>query len=488
MITWMQRHRKYLVVTIWISTIAFVGAGFVGWGAYSFNSNSTSVAKVGDNSINYQQFNLAYSNSYSYYNKLFGGKFNQELAEQMNLKQSVLNSLIDEALMLSLAQDLGLIASDDDVKNRLANEKSFQTNGAFDITRYRQILGNMMLKEKDYEQVLKRQIVLDRLDKIISLAKPRSLEPLASALFMEDRLAIDIITSNPNSIKIGDKELKKYWEGKKENFLTQKSYDIQESFINLNSIKSVSDKELKELYEEKKFSFLDKQGKVKSFDDAKDDVLKAVKFAKAKKIALKRYLKIKKNEENLSKNLNILDNIKDYPLTQLASANNGDVLKPYKLTDGYKIIKLIKVNLPKIMSFKQAKDQVLQQYKMQKNEQLLTTLAKEKLNTFNGKDIGFVSRDLNTSMQGLTKLETNMFVSKLFTKNDKKSYVILGNKAVIYKILEQKLLDKEKLRLYNKNLTKSATSLENDEMRNNLLAMLRKRYKVEQFVDFTKGK
>ncbi len=32
MITWMQRHKKWLVITIWISTIAFVGAGFVGWG------------------------------------------------------------------------------------------------------------------------------------------------------------------------------------------------------------------------------------------------------------------------------------------------------------------------------------------------------------------------------------------------------------------------------------------------------------------------
>ena len=39
MITWMQKHRKYLVVTIWVSTIAFVGAGFVGWGAYDLNAS-----------------------------------------------------------------------------------------------------------------------------------------------------------------------------------------------------------------------------------------------------------------------------------------------------------------------------------------------------------------------------------------------------------------------------------------------------------------
>ena len=52
MITWMQKHRKWLVITIWISTIAFVGAGFVGWGAYDFNlARSSSAAKVGGEKI-----------------------------------------------------------------------------------------------------------------------------------------------------------------------------------------------------------------------------------------------------------------------------------------------------------------------------------------------------------------------------------------------------------------------------------------------------
>ena len=57
MITWMQKHKKYLVVTIWVSTIAFVGAGFVGWGAYDMNTNrAKSVAKVGNRNISIGEF------------------------------------------------------------------------------------------------------------------------------------------------------------------------------------------------------------------------------------------------------------------------------------------------------------------------------------------------------------------------------------------------------------------------------------------------
>ena len=51
MISFMQKHKKYLVITIWVSTIAFVGAGFVGWGSYDFSSTSNAVAVVGENKV-----------------------------------------------------------------------------------------------------------------------------------------------------------------------------------------------------------------------------------------------------------------------------------------------------------------------------------------------------------------------------------------------------------------------------------------------------
>ncbi|MCJ7766283.1 MAG: SurA N-terminal domain-containing protein, partial [Thiovulaceae bacterium] len=59
MITWMQRHRKYLVITIWISTFAFIGAGFVGWGQYSYGDKAGAVAKVGDVSISQRELQQA---------------------------------------------------------------------------------------------------------------------------------------------------------------------------------------------------------------------------------------------------------------------------------------------------------------------------------------------------------------------------------------------------------------------------------------------
>ena len=92
MITWMQKHRKYLVITIWISTIAFVGAGFVGWGAYSYNtSRAGAVAVVGNTKITLQELNRAYTNIYNYYQDKSNGKFSREQAKKMGLKDIALN-------------------------------------------------------------------------------------------------------------------------------------------------------------------------------------------------------------------------------------------------------------------------------------------------------------------------------------------------------------------------------------------------------------
>ena len=65
MITWMQKHKKYLIVTIWISTIAFVGAGFVGWGQYKYGDKAGTVAKVGKVDISLGELQTSYSNLYA---------------------------------------------------------------------------------------------------------------------------------------------------------------------------------------------------------------------------------------------------------------------------------------------------------------------------------------------------------------------------------------------------------------------------------------
>jgi peptidyl-prolyl cis-trans isomerase D len=94
MISWMQKHKKWLVITIWISTIAFVGAGFVGWGSYNYGKSGGTVATVGELEIDMKDLQKEYSGLYAQYEQMFGGSFNQETAEKLNLQEQAYNNLV----------------------------------------------------------------------------------------------------------------------------------------------------------------------------------------------------------------------------------------------------------------------------------------------------------------------------------------------------------------------------------------------------------
>ncbi len=484
MIEWMQRHRKYLVVTIWISTIAFVGAGFVGWGAYSLGSDKASaIAKVGNRNISVRQFQTAYSNTYGYYNNLLNGQLTKEKAEQMGLEKNVIQNLINETLLLNYADELGLHVRDEDIKEKLANDKTFQKDGVFNLKQYKMVLKNIGLSGNEYDKILRREILLSKLMNILKLQPNKDLENLlSSALFMKDKLSIKILHADKTKIDLNDEKLQKFWEPMKDRFKTQKTYEILSDFVSFES-EMVNDEEIQKYYEEKKFNFLGKDGKVQNLEDAKEKVIKELKAEKARKTALRKYLDIKNKKVTLTNKSVIKDTDTNYPLDKLASANHNEVIKPFKQKDGYVVVVLAKTNLPQTMTFAQAKENVKTLYEAQEIQNLLTNEAKKTLTSesFDGVETGYISRDVSEPIKGLGLDETKYFANKVFSSNKQKDFVIMGEKAVLYKIISQKLLDNEKIKKNKEQVSQMAQQLEENQLRTNLLKKLSKRYKIEQY-------
>jgi peptidyl-prolyl cis-trans isomerase D len=479
----MQKHRKYLVITIWISTIAFVGAGFVGWGAYNYNADrASSVAKVGNQKVTIGEFNNAYSNLYSYYNRMLNGELTQEKAKQLHLQRIALNQLIQEALLLNYASELGIVSLKEDIEEALVNTKAFQKNGVFDKQTYYDTLKGARINPKDYEEGLKKQIVLDKLNTVLNLkATKGESEAFASALMMEDRVALQSVEVNENDIKIDENELKKFWEGQKDKYLTKKAYDLtilKVAFAKMNP----KDEDIKEFYQNNKHKYKDEEGKIKSLEDAKEDVKKDVQIKMAKKEALKKYLEVKKNKIKPSESMTLIDEEIKYDKKRLLDTKNGGAFKPVRVEDAYIVGILNEVLLPKPKSFKEAYSEVKEDFLAKKSSELLVAKAKETLKDFKGNDVGFINRD-SRKIEGLNPFESVKFINHLFQSQKSSDFVqISENKAVVYKVLEQKLLlDSKKLAEYKSNIDKQVSQLKGGEINKNLISKLQKRYTIEQY-------
>ncbi|WNY99159.1 SurA N-terminal domain-containing protein [Sulfurospirillum sp. 'SP'] len=482
MITWMQRHKKYLVVTIWISTIAFVGAGFVGWGAYDLNRDrAASVAKVGHRTISVQEFQSAYANHYNFYNNLLGGKLTQEQAEQMGLNKIVMNTLVNQTLLLNYADEIGLVATKEDVKERLINNPNFQSDGVFNKDLYYSILKSNRINPSDYENSLEREILNSKLENFFKLApSTKEIDLFTSAFFMEDRLSITAVTLDANEVTTNEEAIKSYWEKNKSNYLTKKSYTLE--LLNLPASQTkFDDKTLEEFYTQEKHNYKFEDGKLMTFAEAKSKVIVDLRLKNDKKNALEAFLTFKKGETAPSETKVIYDDDTTFPLDKIQVAAKDEVLKPVVIKDSYFIIKVKEIKFPEPMSYEMAKKDASRDLLEELKKTALEKKAEAKLENFAGSDIGFVSRDSVKSIAGLSEAKSAEFLSHVFDNTAKKGYKVIDGKAIVYEILEQKLLNKDKAKQYVSMISENVLQVKQAELNQNLIKKLATAYKVEQY-------
>jgi peptidyl-prolyl cis-trans isomerase D len=62
-----------------------------------------------------------------------------------------------------------------------------------------------------------------------------------------------------------------------------------------------------------------------------------------------------------------------------------------------------------------------------------------------------------------------------------RNFKIIGNKAVLYQILEQNLLSKDKLSKHTNLINENIVQLKQAEISQNLITKLKNRYEIEQY-------
>ena len=483
MITWMQRHKKWLVITIWISTIAFVGAGFVGWGSYDYGSKGGAVAVVGDREVTVEEYQREYSSLYDQYARMFGNQFNQEMADKLKLKDAAYKLIIQKNLILSFADELGLDVTNEEIAKQLVLIPAFLKDGKFDKDTYIKVLQQNRSNPTEFEASVKRDLLLQKVESLFQIqANEKELENLNKLLFAEDKVSIKILNANNVKVNVTEDELKKYWEENKNSYVSEPTVKLAIEEINVEQ-GSFSEDELKEHYNNFKTDYRQEDGKLKSFDEAKEEMIQVLSEKATKKEALKKYLKLKKGEENFTKEIEVEESKLAYSeegLEKIDGAVPGDVLKPFINNGNYVVVKVLNKGLPKPLSYEQAKEQVAQNYESVALNRALEKLSKEELENFKGKSLGYVSRDSYEKIPELQPQEALTFLNKLFSSTEKQGKVNLGNKIVLYKIEDTRLAQYDESK--NEAVRSTVDKLLNQELINNLIKNLENRYEVQSSI------
>jgi len=485
MITWMQRHKKYLIITIWISTIAFVGAGFVGWGQYSYGDKAGAVAKVGNIEITMGQMQKTYSRLYSQYNQMFQGNFDEEKAKQFGLQKQALQQLIQQTLVLNLAKSYDLEINDAELLTELKSQESFFNNGVFDKEIYKQVLSRNNMSMKEYESDVKKGLLIEKTLKLLPVqASANESKILNTIMNIADKINYKVLTTDDITVDTSDAKIKPFWETSSQNYMTEVSYEL--NFIKQAKVtQEYEDAEISKYYQDNKTKFKDKEGKILPLENAKDAVISKLDAKATKDKALRAYIAYKKGKLDSQVTIDTVTISKSHnPFTTEALEKiskltlSSPYMKPILVGDDYYTFELKKTNPSTIKTYEEAKAEVFPIYVAQTKKTKLLELANTSAKTFNGETTDFITTVDVDKINKLQKEEAGEFLQKLFVSKDKRSYIVLNSgKIILYDILEQKLLDNS-----NIDQGKLVTRLKSTLFNEGLIKNLQNKYKTEIFI------
>ena len=486
MITWMQHNRKYLVVTIWVSTIAFIGAGFVGWGQYSYGDKSGAIAKVADVPITNQQFQQTYSRLYNQYRELFKGEFDDEQAKRFGLQKQAMRELINQALLINLAKDYDLSVSDIEVATALQSQEFFYKDAVFNKEIYQTMLKQNRLTPTEYEQDLRNTLLISKVMKLFnSEVVSLESEAIETAISIADKIEYKVITPDTVELDISDEKLRAYWREHKDSFLTPKSYKIE--YLYQERVPALADEDtMRQYYSSKKHNFVGDDGKLLSFEESKSAIVDALDEKTTNKEARLKYIALKKGSLEESKLTSAIVNLQSslFSIQTLEKISSLTSLKPYmkpsKEGDKFVVAKLVESIDPAPKSFEDAKGEVLAQYVHKSRSKAMIDMASAQLEGFSGKVTDeYVLRDSTNVFDSLSESDTSELLQVIF-KNSSASGVakLQSQKMVLYRIVDQKILAQS-----NPETATVVKRIKERLVQQGLIKKLDGRYKTDIFVE-----
>ncbi|MCL1980482.1 MAG: SurA N-terminal domain-containing protein [Proteobacteria bacterium] len=160
MLNILRKNAQSVVVQALVVIIALV---FIFWGGGSkMKDNPNALAVVNGKEIPYRDFQQSYERTVETYKQQFGGQLPPELLQGAELKEQVLNRLIQEELVRQGAEKAGIMISKEAIQRKIQEMAVFSVNGRFDLANYKAVLSQNRLSPASFEAGIRNDLLTTR--------------------------------------------------------------------------------------------------------------------------------------------------------------------------------------------------------------------------------------------------------------------------------------------------------------------------------------
>jgi peptidyl-prolyl cis-trans isomerase D len=162
MLSFLRQRKRSWIITLLLGIIVFTFILYFGGSDWSRSAMEAAV-EVNGEKINPLEVEMHYQRALEAYRELFKGSLTPEMIENLNLRATVIDELIQRRILLQEAERLGLSASDDEVVDAITGLPVFQVAGRFSKERYLDVLRYRRMTPVQFETEQKEEIAIRKL-------------------------------------------------------------------------------------------------------------------------------------------------------------------------------------------------------------------------------------------------------------------------------------------------------------------------------------
>jgi peptidyl-prolyl cis-trans isomerase D len=399
MLQLLRGKKSDLIVKIALVLIT-IGFSFFGIESYFIANIDTSVAKVGDTKITQEEFRDRFNQYRQRMLQMMGAAADPSFLDRPEVKQQVLDQLVDEKVLLAANDKLGVQVTPESIRKEILGIPAFQSEGKFDADQYKMLLASQGMSPAGFEQRLRDDLGVRELPQQVGSTVLITSDEVDAYLRLKDQRRdfryVKLDKPAPKSTEVADADIDAYYKAHTADFMVPERVSLD--YIELEGSKldvnlTPDDSVLKERYEKEKARFVSNEQRLASHilikvagkggpDDQKQALAKAEDIEKQLKDGKKFDELAKQNSDDLgSKNqggdLGWLDKgtTDEAFETALFALQKGEVSAPILTSEGYHVIDLRDIRPGKTRSFDEVKPELAKQYADSEKERVYADKA-----------------------------------------------------------------------------------------------------------------
>ncbi|HCC83106.1 MAG TPA: parvulin peptidyl-prolyl isomerase, partial [Methylophaga sp.] len=387
----------------WIAwfIVGLISIPFALWGVNSYVSGPTDtiVAEVNGEEVTQTALLEAVQRYRDQMRQMMGEEFNPEMFDNAEIRYVVLDDLIDQQLIRSAADELGLRISDRQIAQFIQQTPAFQRDGTFDSEQYQMVLARAGFTPTSYEASLRDDLLGQQLIQSVegsTLVSEVEVERLLKLENQQREIAFGVVKLEDflDDTEVDEADVRGFFDANQSSFTSPEQISLDYLELSLDDISTqveVSEEQLQQYYVDNKAQFVGPEQRRASHILIEDN-------EESEQILAEIQTKLEEGQtfeelaETYSVDVGSAASGGDLGAIQrdvmepafeeavFALENVGDISEPVKTEFGYHIIQLTDIDQSSNVEFADVKEKVEQQYKRQQAERQFYDKAEELAN------------------------------------------------------------------------------------------------------------